>query len=350
MIDTKIVLGFVALTTMAYIYNRVKDENQNIYKTHDDKVINQYLINKNTIINDKKGNKKPFLWIYNSYDANSRQWKTFGDRKSNDLNQPYIELCLQSIIKKNNYFFNICLISDSSIKKLLPELNIDIEKIPSPIKNHYVNLALMKILHRYGGLLLPSSFICFKNLGPIYNNNVRQNGVFCFEFENNSLTNDYERLLPSSKIMGCKRYDMNMGDIIHKYEELLSEDNTLESEVLGKLSHFLMISQEEGKIKVISGKKIGTRDTNNKPIHLENLFSSEFLQLCNCAVGLYIPQNKIKERNSFSWFCRLSPKQIFESRVFLCRLLLLSQGEIYQKQKEKCMFKEENKLRDMSDN
>ena len=342
MLDTKIVLTVVGLTTMAYIYNRVKEKEHNVFAAHDDSVIDQYLVNGDAGNANKKSKNKnnPFLWVYNSYDANSRHWKTFNDRKSNDLNQPYIELCLQSIIHKNSDNFNVCLISDSSFKKLLPELNFDIAKIPAPLKNHYQTLALMKIAHRYGGLVMPSSMICFKNLRSLYNRSIREHSAFCFEFPNHSLTVDYERLLPSSKILGCERYNTHIRDIIHKYEEVLSEDFTSESDILGKLSHFIMMSEEKGNIKVLSGQIIGTRDVNNRSVTLEKLFSTDFLQLSNDAMVLYIPQQKIKERNAFSWFCRLSPQQIYESNIYLCRLFLISQGNIYQSQ-ESCAFSPE---------
>lgn len=340
MLDTKIVLGVVGLTTMAYIYNRVKDKDSNIYSKHDDNVIKQYLINEKgskyyKATKDKSSKEeKPYLWIHNSYDANSRHWKSFNERKSNDLNQPYIELCMKSIIDKCSESFNICLISDSSFKKILPELSFNIDKTPEPIKTHYRELALMKIVQRYGGMVVPSSFIAFRNLNFLYSMELKNSEMFCFEFPNEGLTSDYERLLPSTLILGAKRYSRVLENIIHRLEEFLAEDHTAEYDILGRVRHQLMMAQENGELSVLSGTKIGTRDANNLPVNIEKLFSTEFLQLSSDALGLYVPKDKILSRTAYEWFARLSVKQIYDSEIFLCRLLFLTQGEIYERQQQ----------------
>ena len=44
-------------------------------------------------------NGKPILWIHNKYEINSRNWDSFMSRNTNNLNQPYRRLCVDTIIK-----------------------------------------------------------------------------------------------------------------------------------------------------------------------------------------------------------------------------------------------------------
>ena len=55
---------------------------------------------------------------------------------------------------------NICLINDNSFYKLLPDWNIDISKMVDPLKSNMRKFAIAEILYKYGGMHVPSSFIC----------------------------------------------------------------------------------------------------------------------------------------------------------------------------------------------
>ena len=75
---------------------------------------------KKYLYNENYSNVKPYLWIYIPQDENSRQWKTFNERKTTDLNTPYIEHTIQTIIRKHKDFFNICIINDDNLINLIP--------------------------------------------------------------------------------------------------------------------------------------------------------------------------------------------------------------------------------------
>ena len=48
----------------------------------------------------------------------------FHSRNTNNLNQPYLHLTIQSIIDHCSNDFHICLIDDDSFSKLIPEWDI----------------------------------------------------------------------------------------------------------------------------------------------------------------------------------------------------------------------------------
>ena len=52
-------------------------------------------------------NGKPIIWIHNEHNINARNWLSFMSRNSKELNQPYLNTCVETIIKHNNNSFNI---------------------------------------------------------------------------------------------------------------------------------------------------------------------------------------------------------------------------------------------------
>ena len=85
----------------------------------------------------------------------------------NYLNQPYLQLCVESIINCCGKSFHICLIDDNSFSKLIPDWKIDFDKIANPVKTHMRTLAMSRVLYYYGGLLIPNSTLVLKDLSTL---------------------------------------------------------------------------------------------------------------------------------------------------------------------------------------
>jgi hypothetical protein len=129
--------------------------------------------------------KKIPIWIHLPYEINSRKWDSFLDRQNNNLNLPYIHACIQSIIIHCGADFNICLIDDNSFDRLLPGLwrriaedinhpnifrtSFNLITTPEPQRTNLRQLALLELIYRYGGILVPPSFLCFQNLKILIN-------------------------------------------------------------------------------------------------------------------------------------------------------------------------------------
>ena len=84
-------------------------------------LIRKYLLNESPLY----GYNKPKLWIHTTYEYNARRWASFGSRSSTDLNQPYIHLCIKSLVGHCADDFNIVLIDDDAFAKLVPSWDID---------------------------------------------------------------------------------------------------------------------------------------------------------------------------------------------------------------------------------
>ena len=124
--------------------------------------------------------KKPIIWIHIPYEYNSRDWSSFGSRSSLDLNLPYQNLAIESIIDHNPNF-HICLIDDTSFNNLLPGWTIDITKVGEPQNHNLRKLCLLKLLYNYGGMIVPSSFLCLQNLEVLYDLGIRNDKPFVVE-------------------------------------------------------------------------------------------------------------------------------------------------------------------------
>ena len=257
------VIFFIVLIVLSYIYKNLKlDEDKNTSNYYY-KMVNKYLLNGNNL----GMNNKPFLWIHLQNDdtitpnVNSRHWINFGSRTSTEVNQPYQSLTIKSIIDKCGDDFNICLIDDKSFNKIIPTWTIDMNIIANPVKSHIRLLALCSILNIYGGILLPSSFICLDNLKNLYINNINENKFFVGEFMNKCENQAFNKnmLIPSPILMGCNADNNEMKEFIKYLEILNSSDFTAAQDFKGKANEWLVASAQNNKINIIDGCYIGTK-------------------------------------------------------------------------------------------
>lgn len=123
-------------------------------------MIKNYLLNESPLY----GYNRPKLWIHSKYEINSRKWKDFYSRNTTDLNQDYIHLTIKTIINHCGEDFNICLIDDDSFGKLLPNWDVDLMNMAEPRKSNYRAMGMAQLIYVYGGMTLPNSFVCLKNL------------------------------------------------------------------------------------------------------------------------------------------------------------------------------------------
>ena len=303
-----------------YYHKLLNNENNSEMKKHIE-YVNKYLIN-----NDNLENSKPLLWIYveNSNSVipskNQRRWLNFGSRNTNDLNMPFQNLTINSIINKCKNDFNIIIVDDDSFKNIIPNWNIDLNKVALPIKYHLRNLALMNTLYYYGGLLVPSSFLCFKSLYELYYSSLCKTDMFSFEFVNRTSSANESKFIMQPYFIGCKQESENMKKYINYLTILNSKDFVAEQDFLGTANLWL----ENNNIMKIDGLYIGTKDTNGKMVIVDELINNTYLDIHQDSYGLYIPWYDIVNRINFQWFARLNEKQVLESETNIGKYILLS--------------------------
>jgi hypothetical protein len=319
---TTSLLFFGAAVIIGYVANKF---------TPDYKDSNDYEIIKKYILNDSPlyGYNRPKLWIHTKYEINARKWKDFYSRNNTDLNQPYIHLTIKSIINHCGNDFNICLIDDESFSKILPEWDIDILRAPEPFKSHYRELGLMQLLQVYGGMVVPNSFICLKNLIDFYNESIEGKKPFICEkvCRNTNQFRQKRKLLfcPDTYFMGAPKQNDTMLDFVEHLKQynkhpMFSE----ESDFAGYSSHWCIDAIKKGNMNLVSGEKIGVKTKKKKTILIEDLMEESFLDLSPGCVGIYLPADDILSRTKYQWFAVLPSRDILESRIIVAKYLKAS--------------------------
>jgi len=305
---------------MSLIYSKYQsveydDENMRNYK-----MVKKYLLNDSSLAQSKK----PIIWIHMVYDINARWWPSFSSRNTDNLNQPYQYLTMKSIIDKCGEDFNVCLIDDDTFTNIIPGWTIDMSLVADPIKSKIRQLALARILSNYGGFLLPSSFLCFQNLYPLYERLTAGGKMFVGEMLARTGVSDKVNFFPSTKFMGCQKGCPLMAEYINYLETIVSTDFTAESHFMGSYGRWCFEKINKGEMNMIPADFIGAKDENGKPVTIEMLMSNNFLSLSGNVQGLYIPADEILKRTAFQWFARLSAKQALSSDTTIGKYLLIA--------------------------
>lgn len=319
----KLIIIFILFIGVSFIYKRLKLDETTRTNAYYHNMIEKFLLNK-----DNLGSaNKPILWVYLQNDTpitpsvNSRFWLNFGSRTTNNLNQPYQKLTIQSIINKCSDDFNVCLIDNSAFNVLLPNWNLDLNKMAQPIKSHVQLLAITSLLNVYGGMFIPSSFICFKSLRNIYDIATYTGKITCGKLQNNICNEKIENDTISYPIfMACKANNPIMKLFNEYLLELNSNDFTAEQDFLGKVN--IWLEENSKDIIPIGGLELGIQKEDLSLIYPEELVTSTHIQLSEKAYGLYIPWDKLINRTALQWFVRLSPEQVLKSDTVIGKYIL----------------------------
>ena len=318
---TKLILSIIILLGIGYLYEKWNRENKKDKSLIDYDIVRKYLLDENSLGDVKK----PILWIHISYDINARKWENFGSRNTYELNQPYLYLTIKSIINKCGDDFHICLIDDRSINKLLPSWSIDLRSTANPIKEHLRKLALSKILYNYGGILVPSSFVCLNSFKNYYES-LDDNNMFVGEFINrNGNPNSEERFYPNTRLMACRKDSQAMLEYCNHLKYLNSTNYTNSYEFNDLDNSWCKDMINRNMVYFISSKELGVQDENNNVINIDRLMSDRYIQLCNSAIGLYIPADELLKRTAYNWFVYLTMENVLTSNTLVGKYLLLSQ-------------------------
>jgi hypothetical protein len=322
-ISIKQILMILILLVIGYAYSMYTGKLNNETEIEERDLIQQFLANDVT----KMDRNKPFLWIPIEYDVNERQWLNFGSRNTTNLNQPYLYLTIRSIIEKCGDSFNICIIDDNVFNKLLPNWTIHVSRLTSPLRSHMRELAMAKLLNKYGGMRLPPSFICFDDLITLYELGVNSEtstggGVFVTEMVSNNIMSSSIMFAPCSKIMGCAKDTELMKKYIEYLEVLISKDYTEDMDFDGKISKWFFNEISKTTVNVIKPELIGAKKMDDSPVILDDIMSDSSIDISNESFGLYINGCELLRRRNFGWFVRMSPQQVLESNTQIAKYLL----------------------------
>lgn len=305
-------IGVIGMAS--YFGDKIKQELSS--SDAENELIRKYLLNESPLY----GMNRPKLWIHSTYEKNARQWKDFYSRNTTDLNQPYIHLTIKSIINHCGADFNICLIDDETFSKLIPTWEVNMATLSEPNKSTYREIGMMQLLYLYGGIVVPNSFICTKNLLPLI-----MEEPFVVEMVNRTCNvasnKENQNFMPSVKFMGAKKGCPILKKMLAENKVDVNRHFTIEPKFLGNIQQWLYNEINNGKMNLVNGKLIGTKTVNGKQILLEDLMSENFLDLDKDAYGIYIPADEVLLRPKYQWLAYLSSEEVLKTNPIIVKYL-----------------------------
>ena len=280
-------------------------------------LIKKYLLNESPLY----GKNKPKIWIHSTNEINARNWKSFQDRNSTDLNQPYIDLTIQSIINHCGSDFNILLINDESFSKLIPRWKWD-NNITDPFKSHIRQRGLLQLIYYYGGIIVPNSFICFRNLESLF-----KPTPFVVETINRTLFNSNKTFSPSIDFIGVRnKRDSTIRKFIDEYfptdipseKDMRYDGDTankrdwemvgVENDIVGKCRDIVSKYVKGGDWFMWSAELFGLKTYKDSlPIRIEDLMEEDYLDLSPDIYGILVDSNEILKRPKYNWLAYIKP-------------------------------------------
>jgi hypothetical protein len=302
--DKKTILAVAVSLASFWVYRTYQSTEKYYDGLTQQQYASEYLLGE-----DRLQSHKPYLWIHAQGEVNAREWASFGSRTSTHLNQPYLFLSMKSILDQCKGSFNVCLIDDDAFRVLLPEWNIKMEMLPSPVKEHYRQFGLAMLLHQYGGFLVPASTFCFEDLHGIYKGGIAEDGAFAVE------TNVQGALAPNPLFFGCAKRDANVQQLVYYIGKLLKADYTAEADFLARVSEWC-----RRNVAKVDGAVVGAKRPCGKPLDVADLLTQNALP--TQAKVVYLDSAELLRRTKLSWFCRLSVDQLLGGDLTLPKLLL----------------------------
>jgi hypothetical protein len=316
---TNLFILFFILIVLGFLYKRFEDKRIREEEGNTNNAIQKYLLDDITL----GKSKKPILWLHVPYEYNSRNWLSFGSRSSFDLNQPYLYLTVRSIIKKCEESFTICIIDDSSFQRLIPNWNINMEKVSDPILSNLRLLGISKLIYTYGGIVCPISFICLKNLEGLYEKGINNGKMFICQVVDKNISSSEYNYFPSLIFWGAPKGCETVRELCNVVQHTTSNNYSADVKFLGEFNKWCNYKIEKRQINLIDGIEIGVKTMEGKQILIDNLISNYYLHISPEAYGIYIPSDEILNRRNFQWFARLSQKQVLESDTIMGNYMLL---------------------------
>ena len=300
--------AFSVIVISSYFANRIK----NSFEDNDEyELIKKYLLNDSPLY----GFNKPKLWIHTKYEINARKWKSFYSRNSTDLNEPYIHLTIKTIINHCGNDFNICLIDDDTFSKLIPSWDINISTLADPMKSHYREIGMLKLIYYYGGMVVPNSFLCTRNLKDLYKDGITGDRPFFCEKVNKSLNLNKRSakltFVPDTYFYGAVKNNEAIRELI-EYLKVRSQNPhfTSEMEFLGDTSEWCLDAHFAQKANIVGGEQIGIKNKNRKQILIDDLMEENFLDVHPDIYGIYIDNDEVLTRTKFQWFSVISSEEL----------------------------------------
>ena len=268
------------------LYKHYKREEDMLDSRDHQAIVRDYLMG------EKLDRGKPFLWVHASGEINARN---LASQNTTDLNQPYMFVTMKSIADKCKSF-NVCLVNDDSFRTLIPDWTTDLSELGNPLKERKRAEGMTSLLYYYGGMVVPASTLCFRDLISLYG------GDFAVQLPNRG------GFKADARFMGGKRRSEKLRQLLE-----VQRAATNATDFAGSVSDWL-----DANVQVVDGKRVGVKNVDGGRIEIQDLLGKTPLRVA--ADAIYIPADEILARPAYGWFVRLSPKEFMSSDIAISKL------------------------------
>jgi hypothetical protein len=196
--------------------------------------------------------------------------------------------------------------------------------LADPVKSYVRQMALAKLIYTYGGLNVPISFLCFRDLIGLYNKGTNDNTMFVCENYDTNITSTNKLFYPNVGFMGAKKENDTVLELINYIQQTISQDYTDQVNFLGDFDKWCNQRVVKGTVCLIPGTDIGTRTIDDEPVTVDTLLGEEYIHFYGKMYGIWVPDKDILKRRHYEWFARMSPEQIFQSHFILAKYIVLA--------------------------
>jgi hypothetical protein len=142
-----------------------------------------------------------------------------------------------------------------------------------------------------------------------------------FICENNEMitTPEYNIFYPDLPFIGTQKNKKTIADYIQYIEIIISKDHTEENRFLGEFNTWCKQNIKNGKLILVDGSFVGTKDENDSPVMIEQLLGQEDIHFKDTTYGIWIPYTMFLDRLKYQWFQRMNEEQILTSELAISK-------------------------------
>jgi hypothetical protein len=234
------------------------------------------------------------------------------------------QLCAYTTLFHNNSDFNVICITDHDLPLLLPGWNVNLDAIPEGPRGLVRQIALLRVVYYYGGLLVPSTFACTAPLASIMSSpsSIAKEQIVAFEAETTGMgaqqeEDGHERFGPSARFM----YSAPLNPTVRVLIDALSVRNTTEAQVSAFEDHASVLMNRlkaKGKVNTLPGELVGTKTAHGTAVTVAE--SLDGFDRAQGSVGVWIPL-RVFEVRKYGWLIREAPQKILLGSTWLAEQL-----------------------------
>jgi hypothetical protein len=277
----------------------------------------------------ERGMERPVIWLYyDDSDVNTRQWADFGARSSRALNIPFLNLCYETIVRKNQNEYRIEVIGGLAGAAALlggwDQLPPGLRDPKAPVNESEMNYLRAAVLAKHGGLWLSPYCVCMRGFGVL----PKDKTVFFGTDLEETFAGPAGTAVPGFRAVWSPRPQhplfVEWAAVTYTRVAQKRGGDQIRGDAKWDFVRFTTEYIQTG-IEVDPNAEC-MRKRNGKRIQLEDLLATGTDGRLPFEVGthqVYIPfpWTELRDREMFGWFLRMSESQIMESDLAVKYLL-----------------------------